>query len=244
MRGDNIIKTLMDSSSRPLWDGLNESPFVWDKKFSIRREKAYLAEDKRLAPQSDQTIMDAFIQERLGILYLLPYDYAALRSYVAQAQLSNLTASTTPAQHTNRLVLLDDRRDASGGERSTRNWDSYTEYPPEGDRRWTGLLDAGAFYRKLMEKVSEAHLEDWSPADSSRDKTAVPRDVPCKLLTKDCHWLLTALYSYIADMTPLCALAVVASASRLHAPILREYLQRYISHRVFFGVSIVSHYAD
>lgn len=45
--------------------------------------------------------------------------------------------------------------------------------------------------------------------------------------------------SYIADMTPLCALAIIASGSRPHAPILRDWLQRYISHRVFFGVFMV-----
>jgi len=45
-------------------------------------------------------------------------------------------------------------------------------------------------------------------------------------------------------MTPLCALAVIASASTTYAPILREYLQRHISYRVFFRISIVSHGID
>lgn len=51
---------------------------------------------------------------------------------------------------------------------------------------------------------------------------------------------LTGFYSYITDMTPLCTLAIIASASRFQAPILRDFLQRYMSYRVFFGVSIVS----
>ena len=45
--------------------------------------------------------------------------------------------------------------------------------------------------------------------------------------------------SYVADMSPLAGLALAASSSRLQAPIIRDFLQRYISHRVYFGVATV-----
>ena len=44
---------------------------------------------------------------------------------------------------------------------------------------------------------------------------------------------------YIANISPLCALAIVSTAARLRAPTLRDYFQRYLSNRVYFGVSMV-----
>ncbi|KAI9875145.1 MAG: hypothetical protein M1830_008824 [Pleopsidium flavum] len=196
----------MESYSRSSRNHLNDPLFVWDKKFSIRRQQAYQAEDIRLQTEPQQTIVDAFIEERISRLYPLQYSYTALRKYVTKARMSDLTAPATPAGHTKKLVLLDDRRDASGGAHSTRNWGGYAQYPPEGERKWSGVLDAGEFYRRMMEK--------------RQDNGAERRTI------------------YIADMTPLCTLAVVASASRLHAPVLRDYLQRHISYRVFFRVSM------
>jgi hypothetical protein len=40
-------------------------------------------------------------------------------------------------------------------------------------------------------------------------------------------------------MDSLCGLAIVSTASSLRAPVLRDFLQRYTSYRVFFGVSMV-----
>ncbi len=143
----------MEPDTRLSRDHLYESPLIWDRKFSVRRQHTYLAEDNRLAPGPQQTIFDAFLQERRELLRPLQYSYAALRMFVASARLSDLTAPTTPAEHTTRLVLLDDRRDASGGARSTRNWDGYRDYPPEGERQWSAVLNAAEFYRRLIEKV-------------------------------------------------------------------------------------------
>ena len=44
---------------------------------------------------------------------------------------------------------------------------------------------------------------------------------------------------YIANLTPLCAVAIIATCARVRAPTFRDFLQRYICHRVFFGVSMV-----
>lgn len=232
----------MESYTRSPRNPLNDPLFVWDKKFSIRRQQAYPAEDKRLETETQQTIVDAFIEERNSRLYPLQYSYTALRKYVAKARMSDLTAPATPAGHTKKLVLLDDRRDAFGGAHSTRNWDGYAQYPPEGERKWTGVLDAGEFYRRMMEKVLQvlSYRSAVPPAEGIRGKTTAQRDVPCMNRLLKVTRRLTVLCSYIADMTPLCTLAVVASASRLHAPVLRDYLQRHISYRVFFGVSMVS----
>ena len=51
---------------------------------------------------------------------------------------------------------------------------------------------------------------------------------------------LIVFCSYITDMTPLCTLAIIASVASVQAPVLRDFLQCYMSCRVFFGVSIVS----
>ena len=44
---------------------------------------------------------------------------------------------------------------------------------------------------------------------------------------------------YIANISPLCAMAIISTAARLRAPTLRDYFQRYLSNRVYFGVSMV-----
>jgi hypothetical protein len=46
-----------------------------------------------------------------------------------------------------------------GGAHSTRNWDGYTDYSLEGERQWSGALDAGEFYCRPMEKVMSALQE-------------------------------------------------------------------------------------
>lgn len=46
-------------------------------------------------------------------------------------------------------------------------------------------------------------------------------------------------YRYLPNMNPLCGLAIVSTASRIRAPVLRDFLQRYITYRVFFGISMV-----
>lgn len=143
----------MEPYVQPLTDHRDGTLFVWDKKFQIRRQQAYKADDKRLDPEPQQTIVDAFIREQIEQSYSLQYSYNALRRFVAAARLSELTAGGTPSQHTMRLVLLDDRRDPSGGAHSTRNWDEYDADPPKGDHKWSGVLDAGTLYDRLMEKV-------------------------------------------------------------------------------------------
>lgn len=46
-------------------------------------------------------------------------------------------------------------------------------------------------------------------------------------------------WSYIANMSQLAGLALASSSSRKQAPILRSFLQRYVTHRVYFGVLMV-----
>jgi len=120
---------------------------------STRRRTAYRHEDNRLEPSPQQTIVDAFFKERIDRLYPVQYSYTALRNYVSEARLSDLTGLATPIEHSRKLVLLDDRRDPSGGALSTRNWDAYPSYPPEGEQIWTRVLDVGEFYRRLIERV-------------------------------------------------------------------------------------------
>ncbi len=52
--------------------------------------------------------------------------------------------------------------------------------------------------------------------------------------------LVLTVRRYTANITPICALALAATVPRLQAPVLRDFLERYVASRVFFGVSIVS----
>ena len=48
---------------------------------------------------------------------------------------------------------------------------------------------------------------------------------------------------YLPDLTPTTALALVSGTAGARAPALRDFLQRYVTGRVFFGVSVSSGFA-
>src|SRR5450755_1315951 len=45
--------------------------------------------------------------------------------------------------------------------------------------------------------------------------------------------------SFINDLSPLCALALVVTVAPRYVICLRDFLNRYIANRVFFGLSLV-----
>ena len=51
--------------------------------------------------------------------------------------------------------------------------------------------------------------------------------------------LNTNTLRYICDMSSMCGLALVSTLPQYQAPVLRDFMQRYISYRPFFGVSMV-----
>ena len=62
-----------------------------------------------------------------------------------------------------------------------------------------------------------------------------------EVLSSDLHdaYVNTTNSSYVADMSPECALAIALTTSRTQIPVMRDFLERYVSGRVFFGVSMV-----
>lgn len=63
----------------------------------------------------------------------------------------------------------------------------------------------------------------------------------CEVLSSDLHDAHVNEFniSYLADMSPECALAIALTTSRTQIPVMRDFLERYVSGRVFFGVSMV-----
>ncbi|SLM40775.1 hypothetical protein LPUS_11624 [Lasallia pustulata] len=186
---------------------------VWDKKFEQRREKAHLAEERKLIPEAQQSLISAFFENERSRLDPLQYSFTALRKYLERANEDDLKRDPTPYAHATPLALLDDRRDSTGrrssdGVRhSARDWDGYIRYPPPGECGTSDILDAGQLYRKLL----ESRLTD----EANAERRVI----------------------YISNLTPMCALAIAATSSSTQRPVIRDFLQRYISYRVYFGVS-------
>ena len=136
--------------------------FVWEKKFATRREEAYHAERNKVDAEDQQSIITAFLDQFSTRLDPPQYSYAALRDFLEQANEDQLGIEPTPAQHAQKLVLLDDRCDRTGWTdvnnnwHGARDWNSYAEEgrPPEGESVVCTLMDAGEFYRKLLRGVS------------------------------------------------------------------------------------------
>lgn len=47
------------------------------------------------------------------------------------------------------------------------------------------------------------------------------------------------MVSYIQDLSPSCAACLILAVSRRYAVFLRDFLSRYMTNRVYFGVLMV-----
>ena len=134
--------------------------FGWNRKFSQRQKLTYRAEDRKLAPEPHQTVVEAFFRELGSRLDPPQYNYATLRNFLEQADPNDLIQQAPSSRYSVPLVLLDDRRDDTGwhgqdGEHySARNWYGYVSYPPVGSCRFTSLMDAGQLYQRQLASVS------------------------------------------------------------------------------------------
>lgn len=73
-----------------------------------------------------------------------------------------------------------------------------------------------------------------------RNLKTVPSGAFCELKNYDALFVrMLRLSRYLVNLSPLCGLAIIATAPRYQAPVLRAFLQRYLVKRVFFGVSMV-----
>ncbi|KAI9763551.1 MAG: hypothetical protein M1839_006377 [Geoglossum umbratile] len=186
--------------------GPSDKPYkrmlLWDKRFQSRQKQAYGSEDVRHTTASDsEDPIESFLTYKLDRLDPPQYTYRALLDFLNRARLVDLTTNIPP---TERNILVDDRRDLTDT-LSTRNWDKYVSYPPEGESRSLNLLNERELYVKLCEKRAENGAERRT--------------------------------IFITNMTPSCALALVATASILQTNIVRDFLRRYISYRSFWGVT-------
>ena len=131
---------------------------MWDKKFERRQTLTYQSEDIKLDSTGQQSIVAAFLCEDAVRLDPPQYNFPSLKAFLEKANVADLTVNTPPTQGTD-LVLVDDRRDAtgwydvSGNHHSARNWTSYGSYPPQGENRDFRLFDPATLYRKLQEPV-------------------------------------------------------------------------------------------
>lgn len=154
-----LMETLVGASRM-----LRNRIFVWDRKFAQRQRLTYRAEDNRLKPEPHQTIIEVFFTELGSRLDPPPYKYTALRDFLEQANLNDLTSQSPSSRYGTPSVLLDDRRDDTGwigmdGEQhSARDWDGYVSYPPTGSCQFTSLMNPGQLYQRQMASVSDEPL--------------------------------------------------------------------------------------
>ena len=73
---------------------------------------------------------------------------------------------------------------------------------------------------------------------SSSYAQKVPKGVLCRIFVLGGTQLSDP--SYISDLSAICGLALISTTPRYQAPVLRDFLQRYITCRVFLGVSMVN----
>ena len=149
----------MDRYTQPARRRYQDRMFIWDRKFTERQRRAYQFEDKNLAPDRGQTIISAFLQEQSSRLDPPQFNYTALGNFLRAAGSVSWQNIPSSLQHNVPLALLDDRRDdtgwqdINGAQHSARNWDSYAEYPPQGESRISGLFNPGELYRKQLRSV-------------------------------------------------------------------------------------------
>lgn len=150
----------MDSNPSQARRRLQDHAFVWDRGLAARQTIKYRAEDNKLVPAGGQKIIDAFLGEQRSRLDPPHVSYIALRKFLESAGEVSWDKVPTPSSLDRLLVLLDDRRDGTGwqdingAQHSPRNWDEYTNYPPRGEKRVSGLFNPKELHKKLFGSVS------------------------------------------------------------------------------------------
>lgn len=129
--------------------------FTWDPKFTKRQEEAYTpAERRRVVPDQGQSRLDVFLKRETHSLQPPEYSYDALRDFMSSASFEHLDGSRPlDPEDVPKLVILDERKDPSAMKFTSHNWSEYTQYPPEGDPKYTETLNAKGLYDRLSDDV-------------------------------------------------------------------------------------------
>ena len=158
--------------------------FTWDRNLSVRQNKKYSSEDRKLARAPGQSLVEAFVNaQRSGLdppQYICPELEAFLRSAPERdPQLQNHGRDI--------CALVDDRRDdtgwQSGGQRhSARDWDGYAAYPPAGTDIYFDVLDATELESRMLKSVGRPTISTslYSVLNPSREWKSEPKEGQCE----------------------------------------------------------------
>ncbi|MCJ1383972.1 hypothetical protein MMC17_007086 [Xylographa soralifera] len=184
--------------------------FVWDRAFATRQWRSHRLEVSLIEPQPQESIIDAFILRQRSRLDPPQYTCTALKSFLESASIAALAQIPPRACNAAKIALIDDRRDPTG-------WQGGGEH--RGARDWDGYARyPPEGIDQYFHAVNAAEL--YARLVYNRQEAGAERRV-----------------IYIANMTPLCGLAIASTVPQLRAAVLREFLQRYVIYGVSFGVS-------
>ncbi|KUL86991.1 hypothetical protein ZTR_05707 [Talaromyces verruculosus] len=192
------------------------APYLrWDLKFTRRNPKLYELEDKKPFKPDDtkdaRLRINQFFDQQTHRLLPKSYSYQTLRDFLALANTSifeqgSLTCLNMPDLV--KTVLFDERTDDQSLNMFTsRQWQGYEQYPPKGIAEYTAVLTPKECYEKL-----------------SQPRNALGKSDPERRSI------------YIQDLSPSCAAGLILAISHRYAVFFRDFLSRYVTSRVYFGV--------
>ena len=127
----------------------------------VRQEQKYPSSDSHLLQELNQSLVHAFMNEQRSGLDPPQYSCTTLQAFLDTASERYLVRIEPASQVKDVLTLVDDRRDPTGWVdvksdfHAARDWDGYSQYPPEGlDTRWE-LLSISNLYLKLLTSVRQ-----------------------------------------------------------------------------------------
>ena len=133
--------------------------FIWSRKFTIRQKQKYPSEDVNLLQGPNQSAVHVFMNEQRSSLDPPQYNCPTLQAFLDTAREECLVRPGPPSRAQDVLALVDDRRDPTGwldvvGEsHAARDWDGYSQYPPQGENVQWKLLNITDLYLKLLASV-------------------------------------------------------------------------------------------
>ncbi|MCJ1436709.1 hypothetical protein MMC27_006091 [Xylographa pallens] len=184
--------------------------YIWDRAFATRQWRSHALEVSLIEPQPHESIVDAFISGQKSLLDPPQYNCPALKSFLDSASTAALLQIPARPANAAKIALIDDRRDHTG-------WQAGGEH--RGARDWDGY-----------DRYPPEGVDQYFSA-----VTAAELHARLKVNRQDAGAERRVIY--IANMTPLCALAMAATVPALRIAVLREFLQRYVVYSVSFGVS-------